>query len=194
MMALGEIMIKELDEAIRHAHVVDSFVINQLKEKFGILQIHHNQPRHSEIDLICRKFQLLSGFTCQRCGCLAPNAKLVFSPWIRCMCPDCYIKTEHISADKSDYAELTKNSKSEMPDKMIWEEFERYDEEKKEAIYKKFEVDISDTVDKISKHWEERVANGTHIVEESKMDRNYTLDEIFASLEKNLEEIKDGNE
>jgi hypothetical protein len=146
-MAFGRIMLEELDAAIKKAAVVDSFVFRQVKEKYGSLRLHHNQPRNSEIDIICRKFEQISRFVCMRCGCLAPDAKLVFSPWVRPMCFSCYCKTEH--TDGSEYDQLTKDSKTEIPTKMIWEEFKAVDSKTSEHIYDQFEVDVSDTVEKI---------------------------------------------
>jgi hypothetical protein len=160
--AFGDILLEELDVAIKTANVEDSFMFRQCKEKFGTLRLYHNQPRNSEIDLMCRKFELISAFVCMRCGCLAPDAKLVFAPWIRPMCFDCYCKTEH--TDGSEYDQITKESKCEIPTKMIWEEFKAVDKTTGKHIYDKFEVDISDTVEKLRKNWENRVANGTHII------------------------------
>jgi hypothetical protein len=188
VLAFGNIMLEELDAAIKNSGVEDSFLVYQCKEKFGQLKIHHNQPKNSEIDIICKKYEFLSRYICIRCGCLTPDAKLVLSTWIRPACQSCYIKTEHVDPENNDYVELTKDSNSEIPDKMIWEEFERYDEENQKAIYKKLEVDVSSTIDKIKEHWERRVKSGDHVVEQSTLDRTYTIEEIGKELENIIKE------
>lgn len=194
MKAFGEILFEELDAAINKAGVRNSFVVYQLKEKFGTLRLYHNQPRDSEIGLIIRKYEYLSRFVCLRCGCLTPAAKMVYAPWIRPMCSYCFSKTEHVDNDET-YAELTAESPNEIPTMMVWEEFERYDEVNNKTIYKKFELDISDTVEKIKKRWEERVTNGTHIVEHSTLDKTYTIEEMREELDNILkEDFDNGNE
>ena len=187
LLAFGDLMLGELDEAIKAAGVEDSFVVLQVKEKFGSLVFRHNQPKNSEIDIIIRKYSTISRFVCIRCG--HPDIPLVASAWFRPMDKNCYIKTEHTNG--SEYEEFTKESPSEIPTSMIWEEFERYDEENKKAIYKKFEVDISETVEKVRRHWKKRVADGTHIVEESSIDKTYSTEEVFKMLKEDLEEKKE---
>ena len=191
VLAFGDIMCQELDGVIKAAGVEDSFVFHQVKEKLGSLRLRHNQPKNSEIDLICRRYELISRNVCLRCGRI--DVPVVCAPWIRPMCEDCYIKTERVDPEKSDYAELTANSPSAIPTIMAWEEFERCDAETNTTHYKKFEVDISDSVKKIRKRWEERVSNGTHIIEESKLDSAYTLEEVMASIEEDLDKESDND-
>ena len=186
-MAFGEIMCKELDAAIKSAGVVDSFVFGQVKEKYGELRMYHNQPKNSDIDIVIRKYETLSRFICIRCG--KPNVPLVFAPWIRPMCHECYRKTEHCSHD--DYAELTKDSKSEIPAVMEWEEYDHTDPKTKTHIYKPYKVDITDTVKKIIHHWDKRVASGTAVVEHSDYDNTYTPEEVFERLKKQMKDIEE---
>jgi hypothetical protein len=103
------------------------------------------------------------------------------------MCQSCFSKTEHTYNNET-YETLTQESRSEIPIKMVWEEFERYDASAKKAIYKRFEVDVSETVEKIRKRWEERVANGTHIVEHSLLDKTWTMEEMEVELDRILKE------
>lgn len=193
MLAFGDLMFEELDDAIKRAHVEDTFVVLQVKEKLGTLRFKHNQPHNSEIDLICKRYEMLSRYVCIRCGCLTPDSKLVFAPWIRPMCSSCFTKTEHEN-NKETYEELTADSSCEIPTVMAWEEFERYDNIKKKSVYKKFEYDISDTVAKIQEHWQERVTNGTHIVETSDMDRTYTIEEMRENIDRILKEDFDDDD
>ena len=183
-MAFGEIMCEEFDEAIKRAGVEDSFYFGQVKEKFGALKLYHNQPRNSEIDILARKYEAISRYICIRCG--RPNVHTVFSPWVRPMDKECYQKTEHCCVD--DYDEMTKGSKFEMPTKLIWEEYTHTDPKTKRHIYKTYNVDISDTVNKIIARWEDRVANGTHIVEHSEYDNTYTEEELFERLRLKMKE------
>ena len=187
LLAFGDMMFEELDAAIKKAGVENSFVFRQVKEKFGTLTIHHNQPRNSEIDLIIRKYSQCSRFICMRCG--KPNIPMVCSFWIRPMCEDCYIKTEH--TDKNDYKDWTKDVQPVLPDVMNWEEYKCTDAETNNHIYEKFSVDISETVAAINKHWEERVLNNTHIVVDSPYDKTYTAEEVFERLRLKVEEDDD---
>lgn len=183
-LAFGHIMFEELDAAVKRAGVENSFIFNQVKEKLGMLKIYHNQPRNSEIEMIVKKYEYLSRFICIRCG--RPNVPIVFSPWIRPMDEDCYRKTEHCCHD--DYPELTKDSPSIMPRVLEWEEYVRTNPKTKKHVYEKRKLDLSETVDKIFKHWEERVQNGTHIVETSEYDNTYTPEEVWERINKRIKE------
>lgn len=186
-LAFGDMLCDELDAAIKKAGVEDSFIFGQVKEKFGLLKMHHNQPRNSEIGIIIRKYETLSRYICIRCG--KPQVPIVFAPWIRPMDEECYKKTEHCDCD--DYAEMTKGSPSEMPRMMVWEEYTHTDPKTKQHIYKEYKVDISDTVDKILAHWEERVSNGTNVVECSLYDKTYTPEEVFEHLRLKMKEVEE---
>ena len=182
--AFGDMMCAELNEAINSSGVSNTFVVLQVKEKFGSLIFRHNQPQNKEIDLIVRKYCNISRNVCLRCG--RPNVPMVYAPWIRPMCKECYVKTEH--TDGVDYDELIRGGPSEITTVMSWEEFKEFDEKSQRAIYESFNIDISETVSNVNRRWLDRVVNGTNVIEQSKYDKTFDIEDVMSELRKTIAE------
>lgn len=178
-LAFGEIMCAELDAAIKEAGVEDTFVVKQLKEKFGQLRVYNNQPSNSKIALIFRKYELISAHVCVRCGKV--DVPMLNAAWIRPMCEDCYTK----DADKSHEAyERIASKDCIISDELIWETYEGMNKALGVVEYKKFVMNIAETVALIRDNWQKRVESGTHIVEHSELDPPKTKEEEIERMEK----------
>ena len=145
-LAFGDMFCEEMDAAIRKANLVDDFVVLQVKEKWGFLHFyvsHHTD----EINDIIRKYEILSSRICLGCG--KPDVSMLNLSWISPLCEDCY--NEHIS-DTRPYSEVS-DEDNKMPDVM---KYRQYSKEFNPPGWKDFEIDISETAEKIRKRWEER--------------------------------------
>ena len=146
--AFGEMMLDELNAAIEEADVVDTFIVGQIKEKFGQLKIHHNQPKNSEIENIVRKYELISAHVCIECG--AVDVPMLHAAWIRPMCRDCYAKDT--DRNHCDYDSVA-SEETKIPDERIWKTFDHMDEVAKKAVYQTHTEDISATVRRIRQEY-----------------------------------------
>ena len=144
--AFGEMMCKELDQAIKAANLESDFYILQAKEKWGFLHLYisHNTD---EINDIIRKYERLSSNICICCG--KPDVSMLNLSWISPICENCY--NEHIS-DTRPYSEVV-DEDNRMPDVV---RYRQYSKEFDPPGWKDFEIDISETAEKIRKRWEER--------------------------------------
>lgn len=145
--AFGELLCEELDIAIKKAGFQDEFVILQAKEKYGQLRLYHS-PSNQEINDIVNKYSLLSENICCICGAV-DVPMLTRLGWISPFCEDCFNK--HINDTRKYEEVIGKNNK--MADTL---KYRQYSKEFDSPGWKDFEIDISETAEKIRKRWEER--------------------------------------
>ena len=137
-------------------NVVDTFVVGQLKEKFGQLRIYHNQPKESEIAKIIQKYAVISLHVCIHCGAL--DVPLLDANWIRPMCRACYAKSD--GRNHCDYDAIA-SPETKIAEERVWETWEEYDENKR-PIYIKHTEDISATVQKLRENTVIRLRNNKY--------------------------------
>lgn len=111
--AFGDMIVEELDEEIRKAHLEDEFVVEQCKEKYGSLRFYVNAANEEIWDII-NKYETLSEHICIDCG--KPDVPMLNLSWIQPLCKDCFQKRSY-STSKT-YEELSSNEK-EMPNELV---------------------------------------------------------------------------
>lgn len=85
----GDMMLEELDIAIRKAGLFNEFGIDQLKEKYGRLTVYCH-GFNDEIMRIIDKYDYISQNCCIRCG--MPDVPMVNDSWIFPYCWNCFLK------------------------------------------------------------------------------------------------------
>lgn len=147
--AFGELLLEELDNAIKKAGYENEFVILQAKEKYGSMRLYHT-PTNQEIGDIVSKYEVLSQNIC--CVCGKPDSYMLTRlGWISPFCEDCFNK--HIN-DTRKYEEVI-GENNKMEDTL---KYRQYSKEFDSPGWKDFEIDISETAEKIRKRWEERTS------------------------------------
>ena len=147
--AFGEMMLKELDKAIREKHLEDEFVFEQVKEKFGRLVMYVNVS-DPDINNILDKYAALSENICMNCG--KPDVPMLNMSWISPICEECYNKMTYRHGPKRcevEPYETVASKDARMAEKL------KYTRYSKGARYD-VEIDISATAEAIRKQYQER--------------------------------------
>ena len=159
--AFGELLCEDLDRAIKAENLQDEFRILEAKEKWGQFRLYCHPCTHAIQDIL-RKYEAISEVVCSICGSIE-GVKRVTWGWTCPYCKSCFDKVERgRNLDKFD--NLPTN---ELPTIIKWSRFG------KECGHEDFEMDVSDTIEKIRKRYAERKANGEF------------KDDIFAEWEDN---------
>ena len=154
----GDMMLEELDKAIRKGGLLGRFGILQLKEKYGLLTIYA-YGFNDEVDQIINKYEHISANVCVLCGEI--DVPMVNDAWISPMCFDCFYKNykKHDKWCSENYKNYKPHTKEQ-----IWESYKELtsDEESDWKIADSYTIrrfskdgdkdttyDISDTVVKI---------------------------------------------
>lgn len=87
--AFGNMYLKELGKAVRHAGLEHEFQILEIKEKYGGYRLYA-APLTDEIDDVISKYEALSQRICVQCG--KPDVPVIIKGWIEPLCFDCYKK------------------------------------------------------------------------------------------------------
>lgn len=88
----GDMMLEELDAAIRKAGLIGTYQVIQVKEKFGSLHWYHS-GYNQEIDDIVTKYSYISENVCVQCGEI--DVPMVNDSWISPICFSCFSKHCH---------------------------------------------------------------------------------------------------
>lgn len=149
--AFGEMLLEELDAAIKKHKLEDTFIFEQVKEKFGRLVMYINTG-NQEIHDIINKYGLLSENICATCG--KPDIAMLNMSYIIPMCEDCYNKMSYRHGVKrcevEPYDSIASQNRT-MPTTM---KCTRYEDNEKIVR----EIDISETVEAIRKVFRERTS------------------------------------
>lgn len=148
--AFGEMLLEELDKVIKEKNMVDTFVFEQVKEKFGRLVMYVNTS-DQDIHDILDKYSVLSENICINCG--KPDVPMLNMNWISPFCEDCYNKMSYRHGVKRNEVEpynTVADEKSKMSDVL---KYTRYSKEAKVTV----EIDISKTAEAIRQAYQERI-------------------------------------
>lgn len=83
--SFGEDLLRDLKEALVKNNLLDSYVVFQIKEKFGGLRWYDNTG-NDDVCKVLNKYESLSYKTCIDCG---KPAKYISRGWICPYCEDC---------------------------------------------------------------------------------------------------------
>ena len=147
--AFGEMLLQELDTVIKAKGLADTFVFEQVKEKFGRLVMYVNTA-DQDIHDILNKYSVLSENICINCG--KPDVAMLNMNWISPFCEECY--------DKMTYRHGVKRSSVE-PYNTIASENTTMQDALKYTLYSNeathdVAIDISETAEKIRKAYASR--------------------------------------
>lgn len=144
---LWDTMCEDLDRVIKAANLQDEFRIVELKEKYGSMRMFCN-PYTPKINDITRTYEMLSEAVCACCGSIE-GVKMVPWSWVSPYCRHCYGKIHKIT----DFSKFDALPDQELSNTLRWT---RYSPNGTEH----FEMDISETTQKIREKYAERKANG----------------------------------
>jgi hypothetical protein len=150
VIAFGEQMCEELDIALRKTDEYDKAYIVEAKEKYGSMRMCI-YPSNEEIERILMKYEAISEHICMHCAAV-DVPMLNIGRWLSVYCRDCYSEINNDDRYKP-YDEVI-DGDAEMPAKIKWGQFS------KERGHENFEMDISETTQKIRERYAERKANG----------------------------------
>lgn len=148
--AFGEMLLKELDLVIKEKGMVDTFVFEQVKEKFGRLVMYVN-TMDQDIHNILDKYSVLSENICINCG--KPDVHMLNMCWISPFCKECYNKMTYRHGEKrceSEPYDTIASGSGKMSHEL---KYTRYSRDAKVNI----EIDISETAEAIRQAYQERV-------------------------------------
>ena len=112
--AFGDLMLEELDEAIKEEGLEGAFVVEQVKEKFGGLRFY-TSPVNEKIDRIIDDYSYLSHNICIECG--RPDVPTLNLSWISPFCEDCYNKFKDRWRESRSYEEAAGDNPVQMASK-----------------------------------------------------------------------------
>lgn len=151
--AFGEMMCKEIYDALVKCNGLNDYRIEQIKEKFGMLR-WYSYPSYEEVERIVDKYSVLSENICIICG--KPDVPLTNNGWLSPFCKKCFTtpsdwqKKEHpeeverwIEFRTEDWEEYNYEENNKMLDSYTVEGWS------KETGEKITEYDISETANKI---------------------------------------------
>lgn len=133
--AFGNLILEDLDRAIKKMSNPREFYITEIKEKYGELRIYHTGNR--DVEDVVEAYTALSRNICLHCG--KPDVGYTTGGWITPICKQCW-----------DKAEIYGKYETSICDPEDWKmasqrRYSTYkDGEKKEII-----VDISDYAEKV---------------------------------------------
>ena len=144
---LWEPMCEDLDREIKAANLQDEFRILELKEKYSEMRIFCH-PSTPAIDDITRTYEALSSSICQYCGSIE-GVKMTNFGWVISCCRNCFQKLNgNHNLDKFDALPT-----EELQNTLKWIRYSKNGNEH-------FEIDISETTQKIRERYAQRKANG----------------------------------
>ena len=169
--AFGMMMIDEMDAELKRSGRLkyqndpwNRWSIQQIKSKYGTLRFYHSGASR-EFEEIINKYETISEHTCEFCG--KPNTSVRDDGWVACECFDCFRKrirrrekwaNEHNMSFKSTSNEDLKREydrfivdDSPISDTYAYTRYSNGQEQR-------FEFDISDTVRRIEKKYENKMA------------------------------------
>lgn len=85
--AFGEQMCADFADAIEADGIKEEFIIIEIKEKYGMLEIYHGGWGKHTRD-VCEKYASISRQTCINCG--KPSTIRKKNGWVMPLCDDCY--------------------------------------------------------------------------------------------------------
>ena len=100
--AFGKALCDELKEALKRYGMLKSYVITDLKEKYGELTIY-DDGAPGEVHDIILKYGYISERTCIVCG---RRAKYVTRGWVEAYCEDCIKTVNTLNEPKEYYKEM----------------------------------------------------------------------------------------
>lgn len=152
--AFGDMYLEELGSAVERAGYKDSFVIEQMKEKYGQC-ILYCSPTNKEIDLITDKYERLSENICQICG--KPDVPVLYDGyWVYTFCFDCFRDHKRNWGGENDEEKILHSyntqcrGEEKMADSVTWKNF---------GDCSVTEYDISNTANKIRARWRKKNEN-----------------------------------
>lgn len=152
VIAFGDMFLEELDAVLRKYNMVDTYLIEQVKEKYASMRWYDNGLPTEGHDVV-RKYEHLSENICIACG--RPDVPIVGGGWISPECYDCFRKRlkDHkpeLSEDeiRAKYEELSEGE-AKMCDSIT---VRRYSTDGTgDVVY-----DVSETAQKIRYKWSRR--------------------------------------
>ena len=161
--AFGEMMCEEIYNALIEFDGLNSYVVEQIKEKFGQLR-WYSYPIYEEVERIVEKYSVLSENICMICG--KPDVPMTGNVWCYPLCEKCYCAPNDYYKD-----DMTKEELKEFLDdrKKDWEVYNKQDNKmcnnysviewsKNKDSAEEIAIDISETANKIrSKYYNEKL-------------------------------------
>lgn len=145
--AFGDLFCEEMDAVLKEEGLVDKFVIEQIKEKFGSLRIYVSPAPSERVRAVIRKYEVLSGNICIRCG--KPDVPMLNTYWISPYCKDCYSKLR--SSNNEPYEDVAEKD-PRMKDRIT---YRVYGPERSETLtWEEIVQNFGDTPERIRKKWE----------------------------------------
>ena len=141
--AFGEFLCEDLDRVIKAENLQDEFRIDDAKEKYGQLRLYCH-PCTPAIQDVLRTYEAISEVTCVNCGAVE-GVKMTNFGWVEPLCRACCAKI-HKNRNLEKFDALTEEN---LPITVKWH---RYSPNGTQH----FEMDISETTQKIREHWERR--------------------------------------
>jgi len=165
--AFGEMMCEEIKEELIRCNCLDEYMIEEIKEKLGMLRWHDNgTPMGCNVSQIIDKYSVLSENICIICG--QPDVPMTgtLPSYIYPSCKKCYCTPTDFAKDELSKAELKQYI---MANEKEWEEYDYDDNNKMPDFYtvkswskkigeKTTTYDISETANKIRAKW--RIEHG----------------------------------
>ena len=154
IIAFGEMMCEEIREALLENDLLNSFRIDQLKEKYGSMRLYHHGGNRKADDII-NKYSILSENICSCCG--RPDSGSTKSGWIYPVCEECWnenqqrLVREGITKEVDPYDECCERG-------VMQDEYSYYKSIDNHSSVR-VTVDISETANKIRENWEKNNDN-----------------------------------
>lgn len=142
--AFGEFLCEDLDRVIKAEGLQDEFRIVEAKEKYGEMRIYCDPCTPAIMDVL-RIYEACSQTICCHCGSIE-GVKFSTLGWSSPYCRSCFqkINGEH-NLDKFDQL-----PNEELPTVIKWGRFSK-------NCHENFEMDISETVEKIRENYKQRM-------------------------------------
>lgn len=151
--AFGEMILEEIRDDLIKEGLLNTYRIDQIKEKYGELRWYTRGGSKNEPDIV-NKYTILSRNICGHCG--QPDSGITKGGWIYPICKDCWdknqqrLKNEGIISEMRDYDECC--DRGTMANEMKYTKWSNGETE--EVV-----IDISETANKIRERWRNRNDN-----------------------------------
>lgn len=139
--AFGMMICKEIQEELEKNNLVNTYSIQQIKEKYGELRWYSNGTE--KIYNIIDKYSTLSANICICCG--KPDVPYLTTGWIMPICEKCYYKKFR---NPREYKEICSED-YRMSDSLSYKKFSK----EGESLYV---TSIKETADKIRHNWNKK--------------------------------------
>ena len=147
--AFGTMMCDELEEEFEKYNAQNKLYVEQAKEKYGGMRLY--MPTVGNAQAIIDKYEKISENICCRCG--RPHVPMLNLSWISPYCKDCFetLQRKNKMFYQKPYEEYTPKNKEDwfIPETLRWRKYSKEDGERIE------EINISETVRKIERRWDE---------------------------------------